>query len=257
MWTDEHVSSQLLATHLSQHTDLASRKETTIRKTVDWILSKSSGEKLDILDLGCGPGLYTEKLAENGHEVTGMDFSANSIRHARKSADDKHLNINYIIQDYLQLEADNRYDVILLIFMDFCVLNPNQHRLLLKNTHRALKPGGKFIFDVLNHGAFNRQMPVGTWEATASGFWKNEPYVALSTAFDYGAEKVRLSQHIIIDSDDDIDVYRFWHSHYSHDDLDAILTENGFHSMEYSEEVIPGCELYDSRDVTFVIGTKK
>ncbi len=79
MWVDEYISTQLLATHLSQEVELASRKETTISSTIEWILNKVVGDRLNILDLGCGPGLYTEKLAERGHLVTGMDFSSNSI----------------------------------------------------------------------------------------------------------------------------------------------------------------------------------
>ncbi len=87
MWTDEYISTQLLETHLNQATDLASRKESTISSTMEWILQKVPGNRMSILDLGCGPGLYTERLAQKGHIVTGIDFSENSISHARKSAE--------------------------------------------------------------------------------------------------------------------------------------------------------------------------
>jgi hypothetical protein len=64
MWTDSYISEQLLITHLDQDTDLASRKTSTINITVDWILKKTSKDKLNILGLGCGPGLYAEIFAE-------------------------------------------------------------------------------------------------------------------------------------------------------------------------------------------------
>ena len=75
IWTDPHISKQLLAIHLHKEIDLASRRQTTIDQTVSWIINKTSGKKLNILDLGCGPGLYAEQLAARGHQVTGMDFS--------------------------------------------------------------------------------------------------------------------------------------------------------------------------------------
>lgn len=150
MWVDEYISTQLLETHLNPDIELASRKKATIASTVEWILQRVPGDRLSILDLGCGPGLYTEKLAENGHKVTGMDFSANSIRYARKSATSKRLNITYIQQNYLELAEENKYDLILMIFTDFGVLLPDQREILLGNIYRALKPGGKFLFDVLN-----------------------------------------------------------------------------------------------------------
>ncbi len=94
MWTDSHISKQLLQIHLNPDIDLASRKKSTIEKTVKWILeTKNSNEKLNILDLGCGPGLYTELFAKKGHNVTGIDISKNSIDYAIKSAKEKGLDL--------------------------------------------------------------------------------------------------------------------------------------------------------------------
>ena len=58
MWTDEHISKQLLNIHINPDVNLASRKKSTIEKTAYWILNtqKEKG-KLNILDLGCGLGL--------------------------------------------------------------------------------------------------------------------------------------------------------------------------------------------------------
>ncbi|NJO91787.1 MAG: methyltransferase domain-containing protein, partial [Chloroflexia bacterium] len=86
MWTDEHISKQLLQVHLNEDVDLASRKMSTIETTIDWILQHSQNKPLRILDLGCGPGLYSEKLAKNSHEVTGVDFSNSSINYAKAQA---------------------------------------------------------------------------------------------------------------------------------------------------------------------------
>ena len=57
MWNDEHISKQLLDIHLNPDLDLGRRKRTSINKTVDWILERQNKERLEILDLGCGPGL--------------------------------------------------------------------------------------------------------------------------------------------------------------------------------------------------------
>lgn len=84
MWTDEYISQQLLSVHLNADIDLASRKKTSIDKTTEWILKEANGKNLEILDLGCGPGLYTQKFAKKGHNVTGIDFSKCSINYAKK-----------------------------------------------------------------------------------------------------------------------------------------------------------------------------
>ena len=256
MWVDEYISTQLLDTHLNQDTDLASRKETTISATIKWILCKVPGGRLNILDLGCGPGLYTEKLAEKGHIVTGMDFSDNSIRYARESAHKKKLNIAYIQQDYLELDEESKYDFVMMIFTDFGVLSPGQREILLARVYRALKPGGKFIFDVLNENYPVNQSGSKGWELSQKGFWRNRPYLALSETFYYDEQKVTLNQHIIIDETGKVEVYRFWEHAFSHADLEKILASHNFGATECHEHVLPGSDLYRSEDLTFCIATK-
>ena len=256
MWVDEYISTQLLEIHLSQDIELASRKASTISSTVEWILNKVTGEKLNILDLGCGPGLYSEKLAEKGHIVTGMDFSSNSIQYAKESANRKKLDITYIQQDYLELTEENKYDLILLIFTDFGVLPPDQRELLLRNINRALKPGGTFIFDVLND---NYEANIGgskNWELSEKGFWREIPYMALSESFYYDKQKVILNQHIVIDQERGTEVYRFWMHTFSSADLNAIILPVGFKTAEYVYGIIPDSEVCSSSSVTFCVAVK-
>ncbi len=256
MWVDEYISTQLLETHLSQEIDLASRKETTISSTIEWILNKVPGDNLKILDLGCGPGLYTEKLAEKGHTVTGMDFSANSIRYAKESAGRKKLKISYLQQNYLELEEENKYDLVMIIFTDFGVLHPAQRDRLLANIYRALKPGGKFLFDVLNDNYPANNSGPKEWEVSEKGFWRNKPYLSLAESFYYEEQKVTLRQHIIIDETGEMEVYRFWIHTFSHADLERILALHNFRNTECHGHVLPGCDMHRSEDVTFCITTK-
>lgn len=256
MWVDEYISTQLLETHLNQDVDLASRKETTISSTIQWILNKVPGNKLNILDLGCGPGLYTEKLAKKGHFVTGVDFSLNSINHARNSADKQKLNVSYIQQNYLELAEENKYDLILMIFTDFGVLTPEQREIILANIYRALKPGGTFLFDVLNENSPVKESRSKEFELSEEGFWRNVPYLAVTESFYYEKEKVTLSQHIIIDDMRGMDIYRFWMHTFSHTDLGRIISSAGFSSIECFDNVIPDSTMYSSDSVTFCVAAK-
>jgi SAM-dependent methyltransferase len=256
MWVDEYISTQLLETHLSQDIELASRKGTTISITIDWILNKVPGDGLNILDLGCGPGLYTEKLATRGHLVTGMDFSSNSIHYAKEAASRKKLDISYIQQNYLELEEENKYDLILLIFTDFGVLSPDKRKILLSNIYRALKPGGTFLFDVLNENYEVKESGSKNWELSEKGFWRDKPYMAVTESFYYEKQKVTLNQHIIIDEDDRLEIYRFWVHTFSHTNLSTIISSAGFSTAECYDNVIPDSDMWNSRSVTFCIATK-
>ena len=107
MWTDKHISKQLLGFHLNPEIDAASRTPDSINDTVEFILKCYNKSPMNILDLGCGPGIYSEKLTEKGHHVTGVDFSENSISYARAQAIKKNLKINYVCKDYLELDYES------------------------------------------------------------------------------------------------------------------------------------------------------
>ena len=256
MWTDKYISERLLEVHLNPDIELASRRASTIDGTVNWILDKVSGEGLEILDLGCGPGLYAEKLAEKGHRITGVDISANSIHHAQESATRKKLDINYRQQNYLELEDENCYDLVMMIFTDFGVLMPQDRKKLLVNVRRALKPGGIFMFDVLNEKFSVQEAGSRSWELAEKGFWREGPYLALTESFYYEEDKVTLTQHVVMDESEAAEVYRFWIHTFSHAELEDLLSERGFQTLECHDRVIPGCEMYRSEDVTFCIASK-
>ena len=252
MWTDEHISKQLLEVHLNPELDLASRKRTSIDKTIKWILSNIEKSELDILDLGCGPGLYTEILANEGHNVTGVDFSQNSIDYANKVAKNKGLNINYICKNYLNLDfVENSFDLVILIFTDFGVLNPDERNILLNNISKILRPGGTLIFDVINNNEIDSKLSAKNWEMSKSGFWKNYPYLAISESFLYSEKKVILFQHTIIDDEYNFDVYRFWTSLFSHVDLKNILSKHSFGEITFNEDVLPNKNTWTGENVTF------
>ena len=84
LWTEEHTSAQMLSYHLNESVDAASRNSEFINRSVAWIVSRFGiGEGSTVADFGCGPGLYTTRLAKRGAKVTGIDFSERSIEYAK------------------------------------------------------------------------------------------------------------------------------------------------------------------------------
>jgi len=255
MWTDKHISKQLLDIHLNPDIDLGSRKKSTIEKTANWILEtqKEKG-KLTILDLGCGPGLYAEIFAKKGHNVTGIDISKNSIEYAKKSAKDKRLDITYLNTSYLEenLQLDN-YDLVVLIFTDLGVLTPTERESLLKLISRVLKKGGTFIFDVLKDQEIEKKTSPKTWEVSKGGFWKETPYLALSESFLYKEEKVILFQHNILDAEGNIETYRFWTHLFSKNDVRKMLDIHRFININFKEDILPEGDMWNGSNVIFTM----
>lgn len=228
-WNDPHISAQMLKVHLNPNIDAASRTHETIEQSVRWISEALALKTNDaVLDLGCGPGLYASRFARAGLKVTGVDYSRSSIDYAIRYAHEQNLDVQYRYQNYLELEDDGLYDAVLLIYGDFCPLDPRQRSRLLSNVRRALRPGGRFVFDVSTREHRKKHGNKKHWYAVESGFWKPSPHLVLEEAFDYPEQSIWLDQYTVIGEDGKISVYRNWFQDYTPETIIEELGQGSF-----------------------------
>lgn len=229
LWTNPHTSEQMLQYHLDKELPLASRKHEFIDQSASWIaehLNIGNGKK--VADFGCGPGLYTLRLARTGAKVTGIDFSANSLAYARESAKQEGVEIDYQQANYLGFSCDERYDLILMIMCDYCALNTSQRSLLLSIFKKHLSPQGKVMLDVNTMNAFNAREEVSSYERRQlNGFWSPEDYFGFVNTFKYEKEKVVLDKYTIIEEHRNRVVYN-WFQHFDPVSLASEVENNGF-----------------------------
>lgn len=101
LWDDQHISKGILEAHLQPDLEAASRSHDFIDQSVAWIADRTPSDTYrNLLDLGCGLGLYAERLDAKGYEVTGIDFSKRSISYATENASKKNRDINYHYKNY-------------------------------------------------------------------------------------------------------------------------------------------------------------
>lgn len=238
LWTDEHTSVKMLEYHLNGSVDLSSRNKDFIARSVKWIESHFGiNSDTGIADFGCGPGLYTALFAEHSADVTGIDFSGRSIQYARKAAEQKGMTINYIQKNYLEFETEKRFDLITMIFCDFCVLSPVQRRTLLAKFNTFLKPGGSVLLDVYSLSGFNARDEAASYEYNQlDQFWSPENYYGFLNTFKYEKEKVILDKYTIIE-EKRTRVFYNWLQHFSRESLQAEFQENGFDVKEFYTDV--------------------
>ena len=227
-WDDEHISNQMLKAHLDPECNGATRKLSFILKSVSWITEIVPTEKYHrLLDIGCGPGIYAEKFAQNGYEVTGVDFSKRSICYAQTSAKQKNLDITYLYQNYLDLQVDKQVDFATMIYCDYAVLSPANRETVVRNIYRQLKPGGKFLMDVFSKEQYQIFSEGKTWEThTKGGFWREQSYIELSARYKYSGN-VTLEQFVILTSQGN-SVYYIWNTYYSAQSLIEEVSAMGF-----------------------------
>ncbi|WP_419779595.1 SAM-dependent methyltransferase [Maridesulfovibrio sp.] len=238
LWTDKHISKQMLNYHLHPEIDAASRNAVFISESTEWIIDRfklSSGIK--VADFGCGPGFYTTAFALAGADVTGIDFSRNSIEYARSKACDMKIKVGYIMADYLDFETNKSFDLITMIMCDFCALNPAQRSNLLRKFHKLLKPGGSLLLDVFSIAAFNKQEERQIYEPNLmDGFWSANEYYGFLKTFKYEQEKVMLDKYTIIEQNRTRTIYN-WLQYFSPDSLRDEFKNCGFNNTTLLSDV--------------------
>jgi len=100
------------------------------------------------LDIGCGEGSNTRKLAERGAKMTAVDIAPTFIRHAREAEAQAPLDIAYLEGDGTALPfPDTQFDFAT-AFMSMMDM-PAQDKALAEAA-RVLKPGGFLQFSILH-----------------------------------------------------------------------------------------------------------
>lgn len=103
-----------------------------------------------ILDLGCGHGRHAIELAKSNLHITGLDYSDYFLRIAREEAKKNQVNVKFIKKDMRHLNSVSAYDAILSMYSAFGYFPHEENMDVLFRVFRALKPGGKFLIDVIN-----------------------------------------------------------------------------------------------------------
>jgi cyclopropane fatty-acyl-phospholipid synthase-like methyltransferase len=256
LWTDDYLSEQMLSYHLNEEVDLSSRNTKFIDSSVEWIVNHFNvGADSKIADFGCGPGLYSTRLARNKANVVGIDFSKRSIQYAQDTASREGLPIQYVNQNYLEFETDDRFDHVLMIMCDFCALSPSQRKTMLSKFHEILKPDGSVLLDAYSLTAFQEREGAATYELNQlNGFWSPDEYYGFLNTFKYDEEKVVLDKYTIVEAARTRTIYN-WLQYFSHDGLKKEFEECGFMVNKLYSDVAGSP--FDSKSKEFAIVARK
>ena len=255
-WNDPEFSRRMLKEHLSQRHDAASRRTRTIKKHVDWIHTRVLDENPSrILDLGCGPGLYTARLSELGHACHGIDFGPASIDYAIKHAPE---NCSYTLGDIRTTDFGSGYDLVMLINGEFNVFKPEDARLILKKTCAALNPGGKLVLEVSTFDAvYETGNQPATWYSAENELFADEPHLCLMESFWDDEASVAIERYYIVDAaSGEVTRHSASSQAYTEDGFREILSEAGFSAIDTYPSLM-GKENPSQRELFVLVAHKK
>ena len=237
-WVDPDFSRRMLAEHLAQDHDMASRRSEWIDKQVAWIHNTLlNGKPSGILDLGCGPGFYTHRLAIRGHQCHGIDFSPASIEYAQQHNPDK-LQVDFVLGDIRHIAFGGPYDLAMILFGELNVFSPAEALTILSKVHASLRPQGHLIVEIQTPEAVER---IGRSKPTAqqseSGLFSDQPYQCRMENRWLPEQKVTIQTFSVTEATSGLmRVYRNTTQAWPECALIDLLANTGFHAVKLCNE---------------------
>ena len=107
------------------------------------LLDPRPGER--VLDVGCGTGQLTARIAESGADVVGIDNSAEMVDRASRNYPD----LRFEVADVRDLPYRAEFDAVFSNAVLHWVLPPES---AVESIRRALKPGGRLVAELGGRG---------------------------------------------------------------------------------------------------------
>ncbi len=222
----------MLSLHLDQETPLASRPVEDIDRIVRALDGKLGLNGKRICDLGCGPGLYSTRFAAAGADVLGIDLSPGSVDFARAQLASEQSGQRYRVADYMRDPLGGDYDVVTLIYFDFCALSPDNRASLLRKILKALRNGGCLVLDVVSEASFSVvEETLEIEQNLMDGFWSPGQYVGIHRRWIYPEETVCVDHYGIFEQEQSFEIFN-WMQYFSPERLREELEDAGFSNIQ-------------------------
>jgi SAM-dependent methyltransferase len=234
-WDDPDFSARMLKEHLSQEHDMASRRQSMVDCHVSWIHDTClQGRPARVLDLACGPGLYSQALAQLGHICVGIDFSPSSIAYAQSRASQAKLGIRYVKDDLRSVSYGEGFDLAILLFGEFNVFRKSDAELMLSKAYDALGAEGCILLEPQTFDAIKRdgERPA-CWRTESSGLFSSTPHCWLDEHFWHADCNAATARYFILDAaTSEVDRYASTTQAYTDSEYDELLTDAGFAEIQ-------------------------
>lgn len=121
-----------------------------------------------ILDLCCGWGRHTLRLAARGYSMTGLDLSAYHLELAREA--DAGSDVAWVEGDMRQIASpDASFDAVINMFTAFGYFDDEENQKVLRDVSRVLVPRGRFLLDVINRDYLMGVLRESDWSERDDG----------------------------------------------------------------------------------------
>jgi len=120
---------------------------------------------MSFLDCPVGIGRIAIPLAKKGIKITGVDITASYLMELEEKAGKLKLPIQLFHLDMRKIDFDNQFDIAANLWTSFGYFEKESDNILvLKKLFKAIKPGGKFVMQVINRDWIMKNFLSSGWE---------------------------------------------------------------------------------------------
>jgi SAM-dependent methyltransferase len=132
-------------------------------KEVDALAELLPAPPARVLDVACGQGRHSIRLARRGYEVVGIDASASFLATARAAATGVPVAVEFVESDMRDLGYDQEFDVALSLFTSWGYFDDETNQHVLDRIARSLRPEGRLIIDLVHRDWLMRVYQPKDW----------------------------------------------------------------------------------------------
>jgi SAM-dependent methyltransferase len=239
-WSDPAFSERMLAEHLCQTHDAASRRAEKIDAHVAWLHEQIlAGRPGKVLDLACGPGLYTQRLAKRRHACVGVDWAPAAVAYATTQAQSQGVPCTYVQADVREAGFGDGFDLAMMLHGQLNVFRRGAAADILRRAHNALAPGGRLVLEMQSCEYLHNDGRTGCdWTAAEGGLFSERPYLMLHESFWIEDAPARVDRYYIIDAaTGQVDRHSLTTEAYSAEQIERLLTGAGFADVQLSADL--------------------
>lgn len=215
-WSDPWTSRKALEIQLDPDQAEGARSRKIARAQAEEVIELVGKTPSHILDLGCGPGFHLTRFATLGCRVDGIDVSPAAVEYAeaQQKAETQEVagRISISEGDMLSLPWERgTYDLVLLLFGEFCLLTPEERATFLEKARDALAPGGILLLELF-YQPTEEVVEEHSWEYREAGFWSSQPYLELTATNSYPEAEAVLHRFFLLQEGREPREERIWES---------------------------------------------
>tara|TARA_R110002096_G_scaffold350395_2_gene543468 strand:- start:39883 stop:41847 length:1965 start_codon:yes stop_codon:yes gene_type:complete len=200
-----------------------------------------------LLDVGCGYGRHAMELAARGYHLVGLDSSLPLLLRGADEAQRRGLTINFVHGDMREMTFESQFDGAYCLFSSFGYFDDETNKRTAQNIAKALKPGARFVVEVLNRDYLVADLPSRVW-------WEGDGCVVLEEVeFNYFSSRIVSNRSVVFDDGRQLE-HEISLRSFSLHELGKFLHAVGFRVLEISGSMSTRGRFFGahSRDIVVV-----